>query len=229
MSDRFRNLLGIETSTRNLMLALSFGDDRLVKSNETVERSHGQIIARKVANLFDSAGLARKELGAIVVSTGPGSFTGLRIGLAFAKGMASALRIPIVGVSLFDLVEHRYGAAIPDFYAAVRVRKDELLIARIRNAETPPHQITSIAVESAVEMVGVVPVIGLGLDIRQYVPDARLIEGQPSLEFDASDLLQIGRARLERGESDDLSTLEPLYVQKSQAEIKWDLRHPKDK
>lgn len=227
MSDQFRNLLAIETSTRELTLALSFGDDRLVKSHELVERSHGQVIARKVANLFDSAGLERRDLNGIVVSTGPGSFTGLRIGLAFAKGMASALQIPVVGVSLFELAAHKYGSGFRDFFAVVRVRKDELLVARILDSRVNLNDVTSVAVETAGQSIGLVPAIGLGLDIRQFVPEARLIDGQSSLEFDPADLLQIGRTRMTEGRGDTLSSLEPLYIQKSQAEIKWDLRHPK--
>src|SRR5512147_1747748 len=97
------NLLAIDTATATLRLALKFGEDRLVKSSERVERSHGQMLMRKIENLCGSASVAPDQIGGIAVAIGPGSFTGLRIGLAAAKGMAVALDIPIVGVSHFDI------------------------------------------------------------------------------------------------------------------------------
>jgi tRNA threonylcarbamoyladenosine biosynthesis protein TsaB len=224
MSDQFDNLLAIETSTRNLMLALSFGGDRLVKSNDLVERSHGQIITRKVANLFDSAQIKQTDLDGIVVSIGPGSFTGLRIGLALAKGMAAALNIPIIGISLYELAALKFGSSIRDFFVAAQVRRDELLVARIVDGLFDHDNVMPLPVSEIAVYVGAVPIVGLEVDITQSVPDASLIGGRATLEFDASDLLYLGRMKLEQGEQAEIGSLEPLYLQKSQAEIRFEQR-----
>jgi tRNA threonylcarbamoyladenosine biosynthesis protein TsaB len=228
MTQDFDNLLAIETSTKRLMLALSFGSDRLIKSNELVDRSHGQIIARHLGNLFESAGLKQAQLNGIIVSTGPGSFTGLRIGLAMAKGMASALRIPVVGLSLYDLAAFKLRDSAKEYFAATQVRRDELLFARIVGNKFDPSRVAAVATAQAADYVGASPVIGIELDILNHVPRATLMDGESQLEFDAADLLEIGRARLESGQSDNLATLEPLYLQKSQAEIRFDERQKKN-
>ncbi|MFZ1683405.1 MAG: tRNA (adenosine(37)-N6)-threonylcarbamoyltransferase complex dimerization subunit type 1 TsaB [Candidatus Zixiibacteriota bacterium] len=228
MTQDYDNLLAIETSTKRLMLALSFGSDRLIKSNELVDRSHGQVIARHLGNLFESAGLSQSQLNGIIVSTGPGSFTGLRIGLAMAKGMASALKIPVVGISLYDLAAAKLRGAAKEYFAATQVRRDELLFARIVGNQFDPSKVAAVATAQAADYVGASPVIGIELDILNYVPRATLMDGESQLEFDAADLLEIGRARLESGQSDNLATLEPLYLQKSQAEIRFDERQKKN-
>jgi len=102
-----QSVLAIDSSTHILKLALSFGDDRLVQISEEVEKSHGQIIVKKINELFQSAGLNKSMLRAIVVATGPGSFTGLRIGLATAKGIATALNIPVAGVGVFEVAVYK--------------------------------------------------------------------------------------------------------------------------
>ena len=98
-----QNILAIDTATHNLHLGLQYGGDRLIKSTNPLAKSHGQVIFKKIEELFESADLTPSDLHAIVVSIGPGSFTGLRIGLAAAKGIAVAAELPILGVQLFDL------------------------------------------------------------------------------------------------------------------------------
>ena len=97
---RDENILAIDCSGKELNLGLRFGHDRTVKLSIEAGRSHGQLIIEKISELLNSAEIKVKQLRALVVSTGPGSFTGLRIALAAAKGMATALNIPAVGVSL---------------------------------------------------------------------------------------------------------------------------------
>ena len=95
----FDNILAIDTATDILRLAIRFGGDRLVKSTEAVEKSHGQILFKKIRELMESAAIKPADLDGIAVGIGPGSFTGLRIGLAAAKGYCYALNIPLAGIS----------------------------------------------------------------------------------------------------------------------------------
>ena len=95
------NLLGIESSSRKLSVGLmkeeSFSELRSEKINDTANSL--PLLSKKIIN---KASLSFEDLNAICISSGPGSFTGLRVGMSYAKGIAMALDIPIVPVSTFD-------------------------------------------------------------------------------------------------------------------------------
>lgn len=225
MSDAiFDNLLAIETSSTHLKLALSFGGDRLVKSDDEIERSHGQVIVRKIGNLLSSAGLQQNNLHGLIVSTGPGSFTGLRIGLAAAKGMAVALNIPIVGVSLFEIAAWRLRSEAGPVLVATQVRRDELLVGRIEKGQFDLASVTPVPLTGLHEFAGHTPVVGLGTNAARNLEAIQPAGGRAELEIDPADLIHVGRAKFEAGEIADAAILEPLYIQKSQAEIRFEQR-----
>ena len=95
------NLLGIESSSRKLSVGLmkedSFSELNSEKINDTANSL--PLLSKKIIN---NASLSFENLDAICISAGPGSFTGLRVGMSYAKGIAIALDIPIVPVSTFD-------------------------------------------------------------------------------------------------------------------------------
>ena len=95
------NLLGIESSSRKLSIGLmkddSFSELHSEKINDTANSL--PLLSKKIIN---SASLSFEDLDAICISAGPGSFTGLRVGMSYTKGIAMALDIPIVPVSTFD-------------------------------------------------------------------------------------------------------------------------------
>ena len=90
-------LLAIDTSGARLQLAL-LTDDGAFEDVEARERGHAEILFDRVAGLLDRAGLAYADLTRIAVVTGPGSFSGLRIGLSAARGLGLALDLPVIGV-----------------------------------------------------------------------------------------------------------------------------------
>ena len=95
------NLLGIESSSRKLSVGLMkediFSELHSEKINDTANSL--PLLSKKIIN---NASLSFENLDAICISAGPGSFTGLRVGMSYAKGIAIALDIPIVPVSTFD-------------------------------------------------------------------------------------------------------------------------------
>ncbi len=219
-----RNILAIETSTRSLKLGLHFGGDRVVKSEEEVERSHGRVIIKKIGELISSAGLEKRDINALVTSVGPGSFTGLRIGLAVAKGMAVALDIPVVGVSLFELAGYRFRSRTEPTHVLVPFKRDAMFMGVIEGGRCDLGGVEAVTEENAVQKTAGKKIAGIGFDaVEQFLsPD-----GEHSMEFirfDASDMLYVGLEKLNRGEFADVTALEPLYLQKSQAEIKFDQR-----
>lgn len=212
-------LLAIDTSTSFLRLAAQFGSDRLVKSNERADRSHGQMIVRQISNILDSGGVAVDKVGVVVVCVGPGSFTGLRVGIAVAKGMAVALDIPIIGVSLFEVAYRLLGDRAGDALAVIPHRRGEYFVAPIAKS-VGPDTVRVVTESNLPELAAGYRLVGLGLGDKE-VP---LVE---PLEYDAADLAQIGADRLEAGLTDSVETLEPLYFGKSQAEMKFEQRYSK--
>lgn len=219
------NLLAIDSSGPRLKLALSFGGDRLVKSDEDVARSHGQMIVRKIGNLISSAGLKPSELHGIIVSTGPGSFTGLRIGLAVAKGMAVATQVPVVGISLYDLAAFKYQSVAGTIGVVIQVRRDEVLVGHIVSGQFEIGSVKAVPVSELKNHLKGMTAIGVHLDITSLVPGVQTPDyEQGELEIDPADFIYLGRQRLESGHADDIAALEPLYLQKSQAEIRFEQR-----
>ncbi|HEX5826319.1 MAG TPA: tRNA (adenosine(37)-N6)-threonylcarbamoyltransferase complex dimerization subunit type 1 TsaB, partial [Candidatus Limnocylindrales bacterium] len=95
-----RQLLVIDTATTRALVALGDPDGRLrAESSWVAGYRHGEELLPVVAALLDADGLVREDLGGLVVGTGPGAFTGLRVGIATVKALAHALRLPVAGVA----------------------------------------------------------------------------------------------------------------------------------
>ena len=97
-------LLALDTSTQTISLALFDGAQIVGESTWKTQNHHTVEVAPAMKELLDRCGLKAADIEAIGVALGPGSFTSLRIGLAVAKGMALALRIPVIGVPTLDFL-----------------------------------------------------------------------------------------------------------------------------
>jgi tRNA threonylcarbamoyladenosine biosynthesis protein TsaB len=100
------NLLGIESSSRKLSVGLTIEESFSELHSERINDTANSLpqLSKKIIN---NASLSFKDLDAICISSGPGSFTGLRVGMSYAKGIAMALDIPIVPVSTFDSLAYK--------------------------------------------------------------------------------------------------------------------------
>jgi len=110
-------LLAIDTATRQISLALHDGSTLRAESTWPSENQHTVQLIPGIQRLLSQSGLTPSDLTAYAITTGPGSFTGLRIGVAAAKGMASASDAPLVGINTLDVV----AAAHPGTYSAALI------------------------------------------------------------------------------------------------------------
>ena len=92
-------ILSIETSTTVCSVALTEGDQIMAKEILFLEQSHSTHLTLLIEKVLQQVSLEMKELDAVAVSEGPGSYTGLRIGVSTAKGLCYALGIPLIGIS----------------------------------------------------------------------------------------------------------------------------------
>jgi tRNA threonylcarbamoyladenosine biosynthesis protein TsaB len=228
MSSSTPNMLAIDTSTANLILGIQFAGDRLVKSSERIERSHGQFIIKKIDELLGSASLTPADIQAITVCTGPGSFTGLRIGLAAAKGIAAVNHIPVIGVHLFELAAYLLGPDCPDLWLLTPARKDEYFALRLNHNRFDLSQAVPVMNRDLPTLIGTLPAAGFGDTITQDLQSAGIPDMSSQLTYDAAQLLALGLQHFHEDRIPDLNTLEPLYIRRSQAELRWAQRHGTD-
>jgi tRNA threonylcarbamoyladenosine biosynthesis protein TsaB len=99
--------LGIDTSTTVGSLALVRDDRLLIEDTIDAELNHSATLLPVLQSALKKTGLSRADLDCIGVGVGPGSLTGVRVGIAFAKGVVFALRKPLVGVSSFEAIAWR--------------------------------------------------------------------------------------------------------------------------
>lgn len=222
---KFDNVLAIDTATRKLNLALAYSGDRTVQSADLVDKSHGQIIIKKIDELFQSSALPRQELEAIVVSLGPGSFTGLRIGLAVAKGLAEAAAVPIVGINLFELAAHKLCRQPSTCHVIIPSRRGEVYVGTCREGRIDTADINVRAVADLVDCVGRDTIYGIGFNPADVFHGVVTDPGGGEVAYDGADFIVLGREKLLAGERPDLAGLEPMYLQKSIMETRFDQRH----
>ena len=103
-------LLAIDTCERSCGVAL-MGDDQSVigQVQRVIERGHAEHLMPLIEDMMQGTNTAYADLSKIGVTTGPGSFTGVRVGLSVARGLGFALGVPVVGVSALQVLAHQYG------------------------------------------------------------------------------------------------------------------------
>lgn len=99
-------LLALDTATRTLSIALHDGQTVLAEHTWRTSDNHSVELAPQVALMLRRAGVEPRQLSGLAVALGPGTYTGLRIGLGFAKGLALAHNLPMLGVPTFDIILH---------------------------------------------------------------------------------------------------------------------------
>jgi len=227
-------ILALDTTTRGGSVAVADGDRILALLPGDESRTHGERLPGEIARALDEAGVARAGIDLLAVATGPGAFTGLRIGLAAMQGLAMTLNKPVTGVSALDALAEQVGdndldlivpwmdAQRGDVFATVIDRKSGVTI------ETPTagHPQSLLDLWHA-HLTGRRAVFIGDAAVR----DAALIafagkgewESRPPAPL-APQIAIIGRRRAEHGEAGPPHALTPIYVRRPDAEIERERR-----
>lgn len=200
MSDRAS--LAIDSATTRVVVALGRADGTLIDSIDwPAGYRHGETLLPAIDDILARAGIDRTALATVVVGTGPGAFTGLRVGIATAKGLAHGLGCPIVGVSTAEALLS--GAAPMSVLLLPAGPSDRLLVRRREGARLIPAG-SEPDLESGETMVAV--------DLAGRAPADAVARGEVARGGLAAALVAMGADRLRAGDVDDLAQLVPEYV-----------------
>jgi tRNA threonylcarbamoyladenosine biosynthesis protein TsaB len=216
-------ILAIETATDQLGVAL-VEEARAVASYELLgERPHATELPEAVARVLETGGVTLEQLDAIAVDIGPGSFTGLRIGLAFVKALIFRIQKPVVGVPSLDVLAANVPLT-PHVVCPILDAKQRKVYAALYQLSDGVVRKQSdyhlLSVEELVPMLkgsGSVVFLGdgaalYGAALTQQL-GARAIIAAPELWLPrAATLGRLGLERLRQGQQDDPSTLTPMYL-----------------
>ena len=144
-------VLGIESSTAQVGCALGGHEGVLASFHAARGRRHAEILVPAVAFVCEQADVKLAEVGVIAVDIGPGLFTGLRVGVATAKALAQALRVPMVGMSSLDLLAYPVRFTRRLVAAVIDARRGEVFSALYRQVPGGVQRVSEPVVTTAVE------------------------------------------------------------------------------
>ena len=218
-------VLAIDTATKIGSVALY--DDKIGVIGEInlyVKVNHSNVIMDAVDSLFKLSGLTIKDVDRIAVTIGPGSFTGIRIGTAIAKGLAYSLKKPIVGVNKLDVLAHMGENREDIIVPLIDARKERVYFSKyryidnilLREEEYKDGELREILDDLKGKKV---TFIGDGATVNEKLIN-EILEKDYTIFSKANSIPRAGVAAQisSRLPEDNLYTLEPLYVNKSQAE-----------
>lgn len=228
-------VLGIETTGPVLSVGLTDGRQPLAEASLYGARIHSVRLLPAIKDLLAAAGRTCADLTGVAVSRGPGSFTGLRIGLTVAKTLAQVLSLPVVGLTSLDVLAHpltRNGGTVA---ALVPARRGEVYAAFYEGpGEEPvdgPRNMDLGQLLTTLSEIAGGPVLCVGEAAVLYADELREALGgrlrlAPAvLNYPRGAVVaQLGAERLARGEAEDPLQLMPVYLRLSAAEMAWQAR-----
>ena len=214
-------ILALDTSSRWASLALYDGESIRFETSWRSQESHTCELTPNIVRALSCQAMTAQELSGLAVAIGPGSFTGLRIGLSVAKGIALATGKPLVGIATLDAVGY---ACAPDGWrtiAIVEVGRGRFGSATYLRQEGQWQRLDAYEVVSRQELLhrmqGPTFFCGeISADLRLYLQEqlgsSAYIASPAATLRRAGYLAELGWQRLQRGESDNITALSPLYL-----------------
>jgi tRNA threonylcarbamoyladenosine biosynthesis protein TsaB len=221
-------ILAIDTATPSCSVALVDADHLLAEQTVVSRRTHAEHLAPMIQQTTSAAGLRLADVEGFAVSRGPGSFTGLRIGISTVKGLSLASDRPLVGISTLEALAAQCGPTSRMICSLIDARKGQLYYAGYRWIK---RRLVTVDAEQVIDPAD------LALKLRQpcvIVGNGALLQGtwlteNPGAQIEqgpsghhiprASTVAGLGYRRLASGECDDAAAIVPTYIRKSDAEL----------
>ena len=221
-------ILAFESSAKAASVALHDGSKLLAESYQNTGMTHSQTLMVMAEDLLKQCGFAPKDVTHVAVAAGPGSFTGVRIGVAAAKGFAWGAELPLYGVSTLEAMVRQVELEGFSFCACMDARRNQVYNAIFESVGAGFQRVTEDRAISLAE---------LETDLKTRAPHATLLVGDgaklvyESLDVDglilvpeayrqqrASGVALVAAEQIAAGIPADAAALQPNYLRLSQAE-----------
>ncbi len=227
-------ILGIDTATQQVGTAIGGHEGVLAAFQSAKGRRHAETLVPAIRFLCAQTKVELSDIGAIAVDVGPGLFTGLRVGVATAKAMASALKIPMVPVTSLDLLAFEVRWSPRRIVSVVDARRGEVFYAFYRQVPGGVQRLSEMRCGSPEELCSEIQatgeeVLAVGdgaLRYQENLSDLTRVEvADAGLAFPSpAALVQLAHARALREDFVNAWDLQPVYLRKADAEINWQTR-----
>ena len=233
-------ILAIDTATMVSSVAVATEERVLAELTAETRFTHSETLVANIEEVLRLADVKREDLSAVAASLGPGSFTGLRIGLAAAKAIAYALSIPLVGVPTLEVLAAAFPSPGAVIAPMIDAQKGNGYFALYQWTETGLECEKEVSVASPQEIAAVIaeakgPVTLAGDFARKLMqkgvelPENAMLAPITHIMPRAALVAARAVVRLKNGEGKSPMELEPIYVRRSEAEVLWEKRHKEDK
>lgn len=214
-------LVAIDTATRFASLALYTPNAILAECTWQTHDNHTVELMPKLARLMGRQGLDVSALTAVAVALGPGSYTGLRIGVAVAKGLAMSLGLPLVGIPTLDILPHAVGDVNLPTWSVIQAGRGRLCYAEYRyqkgawkqqsDFEVGPLSALIARLEGFAVVCGELEAPEVG-SIKASLGNAVLVKSPAFALRRAGYLAEMAWQRLEVTHPDSAEGLSPIYT-----------------
>lgn len=214
-------LLGVDTSTQAVGIAIYDGSQILCEESWISRRYHTVELAKAVSENLSRAGLMVSDLEVLGVATGPGSFTGLRIGLALVKGIAFTHQLPVIGVPTLDITARAVPPMDQKLAAVLQAGRDRLAVGWYQAVDgrwVAKGKIENLTLDELITKVDQPCILTgeLSREIRQFLKNHKWIRPvEPTLAMRSPKYLaELTWERWQAGDVDDVLGLKPYYLHK---------------
>lgn len=220
-------VLGVDTSTDALSAAVC-DDGAQPRAEFTFDagRTHAERLMETIDQVARGAGITLRDLGLLAIAHGPGSFTGVRIGVSTLKGLALGMNVPLVGVSTLRAMAHLAPTDAPHVCVMLDARINEVYAAVYRRTPDGWSEIVREQVCAIETMLAQAPsdavIVGDGAwryetRLRAVAPQARVLSLEASRPSGAA-VAREGLAAFRAGDPGDAARVQPVYLRQSQPE-----------
>ena len=231
-------ILGIDTSSMAASVAVIEDNKLICEYTINTKKTHSQKLMPMIENMLGLSDLNVREIDAIAVCEGPGSFTGLRIGMATAKAIAHVNDIPVIGVNSLEALAANMNLCDKKICSILDAQRNQVYTGRYQYEGTKLVEIKEIGIQQIDELLEELAQSGeqwilVGEAVYKYEDKIREIS---NLEIPAASnkvtkagsLCSVAKVKFDEGKDIfDCYTVNPLYIRKSQAEEQYEEKQRK--
>ncbi|MEK6765637.1 MAG: tRNA (adenosine(37)-N6)-threonylcarbamoyltransferase complex dimerization subunit type 1 TsaB [Planctomycetota bacterium] len=224
-------VVGIETSGSIGSVAVCDGNTVVGRQTFGKASNHVKEIVSSLENVFNKIKWKPEDIDLIAVSIGPGSYTGLRIGVTCAKTLAYGLGKPVIDVPTLDVLAENVKDDVKNICPVLDAKRKKVYACVYDRNNSRNKRITDYLIITPDKLIDILP--ESALIFGDGVPPYKDIFAQKELTIsedknlgiaDAADVARLGLERYEQGERCEINSLVPLYLRKSEAEEKLEER-----